>query len=592
MEGADELVGHNILAFDLPALHKVYKWKPRLTQRLTDTHVLSRLIYPDIKANDSIMGKKRNWIAPKLRGKHTLDAWGQRLGEPKDDYIGWCYAQDPIIDEPFAEWRQEMEDYCDQDVSTNVKLLEHLTKRLADYSQESVDIEHDVSVLLRRQQTWGWEVDVKRIEALYTDLRKRQIDLEAELRAAFPPFYLRAGKDFTPKRDNKKMGYCEGAKLTKVKLVEFSPGSRQNHVANRLMHRYNWKPKQYTPTGEPKIDEAVLLSLPYKEAPALAEWYGNDKRMGAIADGKQSWMKHMRYRDNNMRARIHPVVIHNGAVTGRMAHHTPPVAQVPRVGNPYGVEMRSCWITTPGFVLVGCDAEGIEMRALAHYMAKYDGGTYAQAVATGKKEDGTDPHSLNASAMELVSFGVAVEIARDTGKTVFYAMIYGAGDFKIGQIVLKAAKARATRQRCVHVGRQVRAKLQKNLPALIKVINAVRSQVRKRGWLKGLDGRRLDIRSEHSSFNMLLQSFGAIVMKKALLLLDARLQFELKLQPGKDYEFVGNIHDEWQIDAKPDYAQAVGERAAQAIADAGKHFNSRCELSGGFDVGSNWAETH
>ncbi len=586
LQDAELIAGHNVLAFDIPAFQKVYPWfMPR--GKVFDTHVVSRLIYPDIKANDRARENRGPWIERKHIGRHTLASWGSRLGEPKADYLGWCKEEG--IDEPFAKWTQELEDYCYQDVTTNVKLVDHLQNKLVDFSKESLELEHSVHPILQRQMARGWAVNVPAMESLYRDLMGQQHALSVELKAEFGFFY-KAGGSLTPKRDNKTRGYTKGVKLTKVRRVEFNPGSRQQ-IAFMLKRRYKWRPKKFTPAGDAQIDEAVLQSLPYVEAKNFGRYLMLEKRMGMIADGKSAWLKYAKYSHNNTRARIHPTVIHNGCVTGRMSHQRPNVAQVTRPGNPYGEEMRRCWIAGQGYMLVGCDAEGIEMRALAHYMSRFDGGAYAKAVVEGKKDDGTDPHSINAAAMGLLSFGVAEEIVRDTGKTVFYAMIYGAGDYRVGLIVLKAAKKAAGKQKCVAVGREVRAKLARNIPALIKVMNSVKAAVRKRGWLRGLDGRRLDIRSEHAAVNALFQSFGAIIMKRALVILDASLQ-AVGLNPGGDYEFVGNIHDEWQMEAHPQCAEGVGKMATQAIEAAGQYYKVRCKLSGGYAVGENWNDTH
>jgi len=131
----------------------------------------------------------------------------------------------------------------------------------------------------------------------------------------------------------------------------------------------------------------------------------------------------------------------------------------------------------------------------------------------------------------------------------------------------------------------------RNLPALKKLIEAVRDRAKKRGYLIGLDGRKLYVRSQHSALNTLLQSAGAVQMKTALVILDEDLQSHGWV-PGVDYEFLANVHDEWQIETKPEISDDVGKMAVEAIRKAGVHLNFKCPLDGDYKVGRNWAETH
>jgi DNA polymerase-1 len=272
------------------------------------------------------------------------------------------------------------------------------------------------------------------------------------------------------------------------------------------------------------------------------------------------------------------------------------VAQTPRVGSPYGAECRALFHAGDGLVLVGCDAEGIELRMLAHYMAKWDGGAYAETVANGRKEDGTDVHTVNRKAIGLR--------LRDSAKTFCYALIYGAGDFKLGTIVYDdfddekkarfdaAYRSKGQRQRAfVKLGKSRRSALMTNLPALGQLVEAVKAQAAKKGYLRGLDGRLLHVRAAHSALNTLLQSGGAVVMKKALVLLDEALDLSIR-STGAIVEFVANVHDEWQMETTPEVADDVGKLAADAIVRAGVHFGLRCPLAGSYGVGKTWADTH
>jgi DNA polymerase I-like protein with 3'-5' exonuclease and polymerase domains len=249
-----------------------------------------------------------------------------------------------------------------------------------------------------------------------------------------------------------------------------------------------------------------------------------------------------------------------------MTHSGPNLAQVPSVKAPYGEECRALFMVPKGRKLVGADASGLELRCLAHYMGRWDHGEYAKVILEG------DIHSVNQTAAGLPT--------RDNAKTFIYAFLYGAGDAKIGSIIGKGKKA----------GAALKAKFLRGLPARGNLLEAVKKAAA-RGYVIGLDGRHIYVRSEHAALNTLLQGAGAIVMKKALVLLDDELHYRGYV-PGVDYEFVLNIHDEFQIECREEIADDVAEAAVAAIRAAGRHFNFRCPLDGEAKVGRNWAETH
>lgn len=567
LASADHICGHNIVGYDLPVIAKLYpQFSPK--GRVTDTIVLSSLAYPDIKERDFAAERKRGtWIPKQFYGRHSLEAWGHRLGEYKGDFKG-----------PWDSWTQEMEDYCDQDVTVTVKLADKLLA--LPLSAESIELEHNVARIIQRQVARGFALNEKAAAELHSKLVARQLEIVEELkRKYFHPFYLR-GAEFTPKKDNKKQGYTAGVSFCKVKLTEFNPGSR-DHIANRLIQLYGWKPKAWTTEGKPQVDEAILESLTYPPCALLNEYLTVAKRLGQLIEGREAILKNVR------NGRVHGNVRTNAAVTGRMTHANPNVAQTPRVGTLYGEEFRALYVPGAGYVLVGCDADGLELRCLAHYMARYDGGAYIETVINGKKEDKTDVHSVTQRALGFNS--------RDNAKTWMYAFLYGAGDEKLGRIALDDMGSEARQQ---HKGRKVIAKLgkhtrdqiAKNLPALSKLVKAVRKSSKQRGYLVGLDGRRLTVRSEHSALNTLLQSAGALLMKRALVLLDAEASQRFKT--GVDYEFVANIHDEIQAEVKPEMAEDFGREAAASIRRSGEHFKFRCPLSGSYAVGDSWAKTH
>lgn len=556
---ADRVVGHNIMGFDIPAVAKVY---PGFSVRdAHDTRLLSTLLYPDLKDKDfnarrKAMAAKREPDLPgQLIGRHSLEAWGYRLKEWKGDYAAEMKAKGL---DPWAAWNPEMEAYCQQDVVVTVKLLQLF--RSKGLSPQAIELEQNLAPIVQRMHQHGWLYDQAAADALESTLMQRRAELEARLQSAVPPWqYVK--RRFTPKRDNKRLGYIAGKETTVYGTRIFNPASR-DHIADRLTTLYGWKPAEFTDNGKPKVDEEVLAKLKYPIIPDLLEYFVVNKRLGQLTEGNQGWSKVVR-KDG----RIHGSVNQNGAVTGRMTHMNPNVAQVPKVGVPYGRECRSLFTVPPGKKLVGADASGLELRCLAHFMARWDKGEYAKVILEG------DIHSVNQAAAGLPT--------RDMAKTFIYAFLYGGGDGKIGSIVGKGAKA----------GGQLRKKFLAGLPALGNLVDGVKAKVANPGYLKGLDGRQLHIRSDHSALNTLLQSAGALVMKQAIVFMDETLQLRGYV-PGKNYEFVGMIHDEVQIECDEGLADEIGRVAVASMTRAGQHFGFRCPIDGEYKTGDNWAETH
>ena len=510
-------------------------------------------------------------------GRYSLQAWGYRLMDYKGDYSG-----------EWGTWNHEMQVYCEQDVAVT-----HTLWTLCDskgWDPRCLHIEHKVAEIVARQEAYGFGFNERKAAALMAVLVQKKTDLEVQLQEAFPSWEVCS--TFVPKVNNKKMGYVKGEPFLKRKTVVFNPSSR-DHIAVRLGEQRGWVPTEFTPDGHAKVDEEILKGLAkWPEAAILLDYLMVDKRLAQLANGKEAWLKHSR------NGRIYGSVITNGAVTGRMTHSKPNVAQVPGVkldkddhplhghAGGYGYECRDLYEARPGKVLVGCDAAALELRDLAGYMARYDEGAYIRVVLGGKKADGTEIHSVNAKALGS---------GRATAKVWFYAFIYGAGDHKLGTI-LGAPKGTE-----MEVGKRSRARFLKNLPALGKLTKSVQERVtgkakKKDGTplpkhLLGLDGRHLQCRSSHSALNTLLQSAGAVQMKQALVLLDEDLQ-AAGYTPGVHYEFCANVHDEWQIEVDEDKAHDIGKRAVSAIRRAGEAFNFACPLDGEYKIGRTWAETH
>ncbi len=556
----DLIIGHNAIKFDIPVLTKLYGWTVPWT-KVRDTINLARLVYPDVKAVDFDRIRRGVDFPKNLIGSHSLEAWGHRLGVHKGDFKG-----------PWDVWTQEMEDYCVQDVGVTAELYTRLMAKAP--TEESILLETQVAWIVARQERHGFLFDLDTAAKLYSTLVKRKLEMTDQLRTVFLPRYLPDGKEFAPKRDNKKMGYCAGAPFQKVDLTMFNPGSRP-HIARWLKAMRGWEPTEYTDNGAPKVDEQVIGQLKYPEAKMLTEYLMVEKRIGQLAEGKEAWMKAV-----GPDGRIHGSVNTNGAVTGRMTHSHPNVSQVPAGYSKWGPECRSLFTVPAGKVLVGADAAALELRDLAGYMATYDGGDYIKTATEGRKEDGTDVHSVNAVALGLDPKAGG----RDIAKTWFYAFLYGAGDAKLGSILTGKKTA-------VKAGRDSKARFMTNLPALGKLAKAVKAKAMAAKALRGLDGRIVPVRSDHAALNTLLQSAGGLQMKRALCLLDDDLQAR-GLVPGVNYEFVCNSHDEWQIEVDSGLDQLVGEAAVASIKRAGESFGFKCPLDGEWRSGTNWNQTH
>jgi len=526
----DYLIGHNILGYDLEVLRKIYDWTIPI-ERVTDTLILSRLMFPDLRDRDH---KKRKLDA-KLHGSHSLKAWGERLDFNKGDYGEQEGAWDQYTD--------EMKEYCIRDVDLTEKLWESIETK----GQESaIELEHKVASICYDQERYGFPFNTAKASELYGTLVDRREALHSELRSAFGSWVIDEGV--------RKKGLYH-----KISIIQFNPSSRQ-HIAKRLKELRGWIPNDFTATGDPKVDETILSSLSYPEAKLMSEYLMIQKRIGQLAEGAQAWLK------LEKKGRLHGRVNTMGSITSRCSHSHPNTAQVPSIKAPYGKQCRELFQASKGFSLLGCDVSSLELRCLAHYMAYYDGGAYGKVLLEG------DIHTTNQMAAGLPS--------RDASKTFIYALLYGAGDQKIGSILGKGPS----------VGKQIKKEFLRKTPALKALRDAVQTKA-KQGYIRGLDGRIIPIRSTHAALNTLFQSAGAILCKRWVVELHKLLKDKGYIY-AQDYAQVAFVHDEVQLLVKDDYVRDIGGLAVQAIGVAGDAYKFRIPLTGEWTSGSNWAETH
>jgi DNA polymerase I-like protein with 3'-5' exonuclease and polymerase domains len=455
-----------------------------------------------------------------------------------------------------------MLNYCEQDVILNEAVYKYLLDEGTGFSKQSFDLEQKTASIIREQEKTGFYFDSQQAMTLLAQLSQNKADVEDEVQKTFKPKWVedKMVLPYTNKNGElSKRGLTDDEyenilisgnrePFMRRKLVDFNLGSRKQ-IGEYLID-FGWQPEKFTPTGQPIVDEGTLKKITHiKEAKLIADYLLYQKRIAQVS----SWIDELK--DD----RVHGRVIPNGTITGRMTHRNPNMAQVPNLGSPYGKECRACWTVPEGYKLVGIDASGLELRMLAHYMNDAD---YIEEVVNG------DIHSTNQELAGLKT--------RDQAKTFIYALVYGAGDFKIGKIINGDIKK----------GKALRERFFRNLPALKKLKDRVQ-QASNRGFLKGIDGRKIYVRSQHASLNTLLQGCGAIVMKQAMV----NLHELIKLNTV-DAQFVANIHDEWQLQVKESQADYIGRLGVESIEKVTEQFNMRCDLTGQYKVGGNWSETH
>lgn len=554
----------------------------------------------------------------------------------------------------WGTWNVPMHDYMMLDLDVNFLLWEKIQE--FNWSPEAIQMEHQIHALMVQQERNGFLFARDRAEELSGHLRKEYERLSKEAISHIGKWYRPAKKhvdEFDPNvgENNSRRTWgnvdvpkqtrsyakanakyiaegdyaklradtYEGAPFVKVELKEFNPNSRPQ-IEDRLRTLYGWEPQDFTEGGSAKVDDEILRDLAehIPLAETLAEIFFYKKRLGQIADGQNGWLKLVR---ND--GRIHGRVNVGGTVSGRATHAAPNVSQVPGVnaieykdfekgklfvdahkdemflGLPtivssqfkekksewkivtrgrtggYGYDCRELFTVPKGFKLVGCDLSGIEFRCLGNLTYPFDDGEIIDVVLNG------DIHQKNADI---------AGISRSIAKRLLYAAMYGGGDAKLGSIVEPFSSE--ARQRTL--GKQLRAKLMAAMPSLDRAIKAIKEEKRRnRGTIRGLDGRRLYVRSDHAALNLRLQSDGALIAKKWCLIVD-----DLFYEEGWDhhveaeYAFCSWSHDEIQVAVRDELAERAAELMEAAAPMAGEYFNFKCPVAAEAKIGMDWAQTH
>jgi DNA polymerase-1 len=580
-------IGHNIIGYDLPVLGSLIPSFSFKKSHVIDTLVVARLLHYNID------------------GGNSLDAWGNRLGFPKSVYSD------------FSAYSQQMVDYCINDVLVTEKLHAFLSDYISSPQwSRSLRLEHDIAWLCNDLNSNGFSFDAGGAEKLLLAVHDRLEALGTELAESFPPRprtlrevrprITRSGTlsrvDFRWLEDSSDLTGFNGGPFSLIAFEPFNPGSpkqcverlwecgwqpydkTKGHIAiERELSEYRRIRDQGTSASERtartaeleerlehfrkygwKVNEANLATLPRtapQAAHKLVEWLTLESRRSTL----EEWLKSY----NPATGRIHGRFNHIGAWTGRMSHNSPNMANIPGHGSLYGDEMRSLWRADPGSYLVGVDADGIQLRILAHYMNDKD---FIAALVAGKKEDGTDAHTLNQMALGPVCK------SRDVAKTFIYAFLLGAGVGKVSDILrCSEAEARAAIDAFISHYPGLRNLKDHRIPADAD-----------RGYFIGLDGRLVACDSQHLMLAGYLQNGEAVIMKTANLLWRSKLEEE-KI-PFRQVNFV---HDEWQVEVQSlTHATKAGNLMVRAIEETGTILKLNCPLTGNAIIGKNWLETH
>lgn len=636
LEKADEGIAHFGIGYDFAVLEKLHGFK---LKKATDSYVVAKLMRPSQKDSDTGLVKAGR-LPGKLHGKHSIEAWGYRLGVQK------LHAD---IDD-WSTYTPEMGERCSSDVDVQDALWDWLKPEA--YSQDAIEREHRIAVICRMMETAGFPVDRKALEELHVMLLGKQEKIAKELIAEFGSWYEPitksldpdgCAKSWTPKRPSKEHGYWGeyveqvvkdkdmfegwetdvikkvfvGYPLTKIEKVTFNPSSRRHSI--KKLKELGWEPEAFTESGEAKLDDDVLESMAtdFPQATKLVEYLLLDKRLGQIADGDNAWLKKIGD-DGRMHGAMDPM----GTVHSRASHFSPNMGQVPASKSPYGHECRSAFgpngmkaADGEEIVQVGADMSGLQLRALAHLLHPLDGGAYSNIVTSG------DVHWSHTQAMGLVGPDEPRDknselhnILREKGaKTFGYSYLFGCFPPKSGRVVrdclitarnknpewgylfdkffCEEVKGKKRIRSDKAVGTEVRKSFDERLK-LGKLHAKLKACMKHyKNHLPGLDGRLVPCRSDHSALNFACSSIEAILCKEWVI-----SSYDALIAKGyvwgRDFWFMGWVHDEVQVACRKSIAEEVGQTLVACAKEAGVKLGFRVPLASEYKIGRNWAECH
>ena len=587
LDEADAVIGHNLIDYDLRWLRKLLKIRVPL-KKVVDTLVLSRLYHQE------------------MEGGHSLQAWGERLKYPKLDW------------EDFSKYDERMLAYCVNDVGLTKRVYQFLTAKMPqDTWKAAIEVEHFIAHQCVLMNENGFPFDMTKAKRLYEEVLAQTTDLDAQLDKAFPPkskFVRVVTPKLTAFGTISKQGihnwydgddytiFQEGCSFSLVEWVPFKPTSPKQ-IVERL-NEAGWRPIERTKTYLDaqrqrdvvklkklektawKVNEANLATLP-PEAPEASRLLVKRLLLASRLSTLNSWFESY---DDKTKS-IHGTFNGIGTWTHRMSHIKPNLGNIAakksikyktpelrKLAETLGGEMRSLWTCYPvesqlykTSWMVGTDADGIQLRILAHYM---DDPGFTEALVRGDSKLGTDAHTLNQRAL-----GVDVCKTRDTAKTFIYAWLLGAGIPKIADIL--GCDTRTAEE-------AVKRFIEK-YPGLKRLKQVIIPADAKRGYFVGLDGRKVPCDSEHLMLAGYLQNGEACIMKHA-----SKIWIGEAKAKRFNYILRNFVHDEWQtsVVGTKSTAENLGKIQASSIEQVGVLLNLKCPLKGNYKVGKDWLGTH
>ena len=624
MDKQPVLIGHNVISYDFAVLRKLYNYEYK--GKKVDTLIMSRLLYPQLQVpkkmaieyqarREEEMKRRRAGEDIQLThtpGPHSIAAWGYRVGRGKVEYHDW------------AEFDEAMMHRCSEDVEIQTLVYQKLRTKMAEvkWPRESMETTFRMFEILQLQEEYGWKLDIDRTKKFISILTHWINRIDRLVKPAIPPVmevcevkkdgltnwvrkpFLKSGKysaitiRWFPDLEGKtaKTGYVSGP-FTRIKFRTIDLDSR-NECVQYLLDA-GWIPQEWNyqkdSSGRPlKDDNGQFIQtspkLTYKD-----EFEGVSGFAGKLI-AKRIQCRHRRSTlegflrdvrpDGRLSQRITGI-----AATGRLTHSG--IVNIPGAGSFFGKKMRQVFTSKEGYVIVGTDAASCQDRCLAS-RANDEG--FTRMLLDGRKEDGTDGHSLNMKAINAVLDKYGISITRDEAKNHGYGWKFGASDKKLGSMVQKGPE----------VGAEIRDALASVSTAQAALVESLTSEWTSRadvrlgwfgrpehynGYITGLDGRPVLIELPHTVLVYTLQSDEAIIMQLALVILYDELT-KLGWRHGVEYGFVANIHDEYQAEVRKDLAKQYAQLAEWSIQEASRRLGCPVLQKGEADIGDNWADTH
>lgn len=546
ISGADQIIGHNCLEYDIPVLRRL------LGCTIPDEVVYDTLVVGRVLDSGRADG-------------HSLESYGQLLKHPKTEHNDW------------SKFSPEMLEYCKNDVELNLKLyryFDRIISRNREAFRKAIECEHRIQCMCLEMSRNGFVFDIHGLEELDASLAASISELDEKIKASFPD----------------KVEIIQLKTKTKEKVTPFNPRSVRQ-IVERL-HEAGWKPYERTKTYITKkrnrekisetldtygwkVNEANLSTLP-EDAPEGCKYLIEHILLSARRRTLSEWRAAYDNSDQRIHGRFNPL----GTVTQRCSHAAPNMGNIATkktikynserlrsLAVDLGGRMRSFWMAPEGGWLVGTDMESAHLRIFAHLI---DDKEFTQSLISGKKEDGTDPHSVNKRRLGILCPD------RDRAKTFIFSFLNGAGASKVAEI-FGCSLPEATEVLDAYV---------KAYPGLEKLKQEVIPRDAQRGYFVGIDGRLVKADSEHKMIGMYLQNMESILMKYAWIDWYDKLKDICKP--------VNWVHDEWVTECQGSYelAQRIGQVQSDSIRRTGELFNLRCPMGGEYKVGKNWLEVH